>query len=74
VADAGRQVDMTAAAVTDRLRGMSRQLEARGFIVKGPDMSPTAITQRLRALGSLSDMCRRLAAVGPRLRKPGKTG
>jgi hypothetical protein len=59
---------MGATAVTARLREMARRLEARGFVEKGVDMSAAAVTGRLRVMASLSDMCRRLAAVGPRLR------
>jgi hypothetical protein len=46
---------------------MSRLLTERGWIQKGVDMSPRALTTRLQTLGALSDMCRRLAAVGQRL-------
>jgi hypothetical protein len=53
-------VDMSAAAVTARLRTMSRLLDERGFVRKGVDMSPAAITQRLRTMAALSDMCLRL--------------
>ena len=61
-------VDMGAVAVTARLEEMARQLEERGFAAKGVDMSTGAVSARLRTLGSLSDMCRRLAPLGPRLR------
>ena len=61
-------VDMSAAAVTRRLRELDRLLAERGFRPKGVDMSPTAVLSRLRAMGGLSDMCRRLLGVGKRLR------
>lgn len=61
-------VDWQPAAVTARLRELSRLLAARGFVVKGVDMSPPAVTARLKILGGLSDMCLRLAKVGERLR------
>jgi hypothetical protein len=61
--------DMSAAAVTARLRVMAELLAHRGFVTKGVDMSPAAVTARLRVMGSLADMCRRLAEVGPRLRR-----
>lgn len=59
--------DMSASAVTARLREVSRLLAERGFVSKGVDMSREAVTARLRTLGALSDMCRRLVEVGPRL-------
>jgi hypothetical protein len=68
VAEAGRGIDMGAAAVTARLRELAVRLAERGFILKGVDMSVEAVTGRLRAMGSLSDMCRRLAPLGARLR------
>jgi hypothetical protein len=61
-------VDMSRTAVTARLREMAALLAARGFVAKGVDMSPAAVAGRLRAMGALSDMCRKLAAVGGRLR------
>lgn len=56
------------AVVTFRLRELARLLDARGFVTKGVDMSSAAVTARLRMLGALSDMCRRLVKVGERLR------
>jgi hypothetical protein len=64
-------VDMSPAGVTARLREMAALLAARGFIAKGVDMSREAVTGRLQAMGALSDMCRKLAAVGKRLRPLG---
>jgi hypothetical protein len=58
---------MNGAAVSTRLREMSRLLAERGLVEKGVDMSPAAITARLRMLGALSDMCRRLARAGESL-------
>lgn len=58
---------MAASEVTARLREMARLLAERGFVRKGIDMSPPAITGRLRMLGALSDMCRRLGSAGRRL-------
>jgi hypothetical protein len=66
VAEGGAVVDMGADAVTASLREMARCLEVSGFVAKGVDMSATAVGARLRAMGSLSDMCRRLAPVGAR--------
>jgi hypothetical protein len=68
VAEGPPPVDMGAGPVTSRLREMARLLEGRGFVTKSMNMSAAAVTQRLRAMGSLSDMCRRLAPVGARLR------
>lgn len=59
---------MQSPAISARLREMSRLREQAGFIDKRPAMTADAITRRLRMLGALSDMCRRLAAVGARLR------
>ena len=39
---------------------MSRQLEQRGFTSKTVEMSPAAVTLRLRAMAALSTMCLRL--------------
>lgn len=61
-------VDASPEGVTARLRELSRLLDARGFVAKGVDMSATAVTARLKILGGLSDMCRRLGAVGERHR------
>jgi hypothetical protein len=61
-------VDMSARAVTARLREAARLLSGRGFVKKGVDMSASAITARLRAQGALSDMCRRLGPLRSRLR------
>jgi hypothetical protein len=55
-------------AVTWRLRRVAELLAARGIVTKGVDMSPHAVTARLAVLGSLSDMCRRLAKIGQPLR------
>lgn len=61
-------VDMSAEAVTDRLREIERLRAARGSHRKGVDMSAEAVTARLRTLGSLSDMCLRLVKIGEPLR------
>lgn len=53
-------VDMGKHAITERLRHMSRLLAERGFASKGVDMSPPAVTGRLRAMAALSTMCLRL--------------
>ncbi|MEO8213104.1 MAG: hypothetical protein ABI560_07920 [Myxococcales bacterium] len=55
---------MSSWAVAARLRDMSRQRDARGFIAKGVDMSVPAVTTRLRTLAALSDMCLRLMSIG----------
>lgn len=60
-------VDFGPEAITARLRELSRLLDARGFVSKQVDMSAPAVTARVRTMASLSDMCRRLAEVGPRL-------
>jgi hypothetical protein len=55
-------------AVSARLREMARLFAQRGFVVKGVDMSSAAVSARLRMMASLSDLCRRLAPIGQRLR------
>ena len=57
-------VDMCPAAVTERLQRVSELLARRGWIRKGAEMSPEALTARLKVLGALSDMCRKLQVVG----------
>jgi hypothetical protein len=64
-------VDFGAGAITARLRALSRLLAERGFVSKQVDMSTAALTARVRTMASLSDMCRRLGAVGTRLRGGG---
>jgi hypothetical protein len=59
---------MAAAAVTARLREMAKLRVQAGYVDKRPAMTSAAITARLKTLGALSDMCRRLAVVGARLR------
>jgi hypothetical protein len=61
-------VDMRAPAVTARLREVGRLLAERGLVPKGVDMSPAQVTARLKTLGALSDMCRRLVRAGVGLR------
>jgi hypothetical protein len=61
-------VDMRREAVSARLREMARLLAQRGFVSKGVDMSSAAVSARLRSMASLSDLCRRLAPIGQRLR------
>jgi hypothetical protein len=51
---------MSREAVTLRLRATAKMLEERGFVSKGVDMSPTAVTLRLRTMAALSSMCLRL--------------
>ena len=53
-------VDMSSHAVTARLREAAGMLEARGFVDKGIDMSPEAVTRRLQCMAALSEMCLRL--------------
>jgi hypothetical protein len=65
---------MEAEAVTARLRTIGLLLEARGFVAKGVDMSPAAVTRRLAAQGALSDMCRALGAIGRGLQDGGAEG
>jgi hypothetical protein len=55
-------------AVTARLRRAAELLRARGMVARSVDMSPGAITGRLRTWGALSDMCHRLARLGAGLR------
>jgi hypothetical protein len=55
---------MSSSAVTLRLREIDRLLALQGVRSKGVDMSPAAVTARLRTLGSLSDMCLRLVEIG----------
>jgi hypothetical protein len=58
---------MSPRAVSARLHRISHLLNQRGFVRKGADMSPGAVTLRLRSMASLSDMCARLgkAAIKP---------
>lgn len=51
---------MSPGAVSARLQMVAALLSARGFVQKGVDMSPAAVTLRLRTLATLSDMCARL--------------
>jgi hypothetical protein len=51
---------MSREAITARLRTMARMLAERGFVTKGVDMSPTAVTLRLQTMAALSSMCLRL--------------
>lgn len=60
-------VEGSARDITARLRELSRLLAVRGFVTKQVDMSAAAVTARVRTMASLSDMCRRLGAIGPRL-------
>jgi hypothetical protein len=61
-------VDMSAAAVTQRLRDIDRLLAERGWRRKGIDMSAAAVTTRLHTMASLSEMCLRLVTIGKPLR------
>ena len=61
---------MTRTAVSGRLREVGRLLAQRGFVPKGVAMASASVTARLKILGALSDMCRRLTCVGERLRAP----
>jgi hypothetical protein len=61
-------IDMSSAAIAQRLRQMAALLRARGMVDKGVDMSSAAISERLRTLAALSELCRRLGAVGANLR------
>ena len=65
-------VDMSAAAVTDRLVTMAKLLRARGFVRRGVDMSPAEVTGRLRVMAELSSMCQRLGRAS--LRGPVEPG
>jgi len=53
--------DMSRPAITARLRQMADAQRSRGFVDKGVDMSKQAVTRRLQALCSLSDLCLRLS-------------
>lgn len=53
-------VDMRRDAVTARLCAVAFLLEERGFVDKGVDMSPAAVTSRLQSMAALSSMCLRL--------------
>lgn len=57
-------VDMDPAAITDRLRHVAQLLREKGWSKKGVDLSSSAVSERLRTMGSLSDLCRRLMLVG----------
>jgi hypothetical protein len=59
-------VDMSARAVTARLRRVAALLADRGFVSKGVAMDVASVRARLRVMAALSDMCRRLGArAGP---------
>jgi hypothetical protein len=60
------ELKTTEEAIRNRLLAVARALEERGWVQKGADMSPPAISARIRILASLSDMCRRLGRVGVR--------
>jgi hypothetical protein len=47
-------------AVTARLHTVARLLAEQGFIDKGVNMSPVAVTNRLKSMSALSSMCLRL--------------
>jgi hypothetical protein len=57
-------VDMSPIAVTGRLKEVSELWAQRGGVRDGADMSPEALSTRLKALGALSDMCRKLRRIG----------
>ncbi len=59
---------MSRTAVTARLRQVGDLLANRGLVDKTTDMSAAAVTDRLRTLGALSDMCRRLGTAGKTLK------
>jgi hypothetical protein len=61
---------MGADAVGARLRQWSLLSQTLGPRPPQIDMSEDAIAARLRVLGSLSDMCRRLGVVGRALQPP----
>lgn len=60
-------VDMSGAAIAGRLRELARLRALGATPPPRIDMSATGLTARLRVLGALSDMCRRLGAVGATL-------
>ena len=60
--------DMSREAVSARLQEMARLFSQRGFVSKGVDMSSAVVSARLHTMASLSDLCRRLAPIGQRLR------
>lgn len=53
-------IDMSASAITERLKTMARMQELQGFVKKGVDMSPGAVTQRLQMQSALSSLCQKL--------------
>jgi len=57
---------MSPRAVSARLRRISDLLNQRGFVRKSADMSPNAVTLRLRSMAALSDMCARLGKASVR--------
>jgi hypothetical protein len=62
-------VDMSKSAVTSRLREVSRLLRESGFRSKATVMTKVAVTTRLKTMGALSDLCRRLGRVGEQLNR-----
>jgi hypothetical protein len=63
-------VDMRREAVSARLRDVARQLNERGFLNKGVDMSRSAVTFRLQSMAALSTMCLRLGKAA--IARPGE--
>jgi hypothetical protein len=57
------KVDMSSAAVTERLRSMSALSDLRGDrrLACKIDMSPAAVTRRLRRQSELRDLCLAIA-------------
>ena len=53
-------VDYTPDAISKRLRIMSNLSRERGFVIKGVDMSTTAVAARLRSMNDLSRLCAQL--------------
>lgn len=62
-----RDLDMSAAAITARLRasGAQSDLSPETRLDAKLDLSPAGITARLREVSALCELCRRLAATKP---------
>jgi len=60
------EVDYSAKAVTERLQEASRlsDLRAENRLAYKVDMSPAAVTRRLRAVSMLRDDCLKLVRIG----------
>ncbi|MCG5052852.1 MAG: hypothetical protein KA712_07815 [Myxococcales bacterium] len=57
---------MSPSAITERLKSMAAAQRHRGYVAKGVDMSPAAISSRLKMQSQLTNVCLRLGQLRPR--------